>query len=68
MYADPKHIRQHRLNLSLTEVEIRLIEATAEFCGKQPGVLGRELLLEALRAVHEGQSAPVADQLPRTGS
>lgn len=68
MYADPKHIRQHRVNLSLNEVEIRLIEATAEFCGKQPSVLARELILEALKAVHGAQSEPQSVQAPRVGS
>lgn len=68
MYADPKHIRQHRVNLSLNEVEIRLIEATAEFCGKQPSVLARELILEGLKAVHACQSEPQSVQLPRAAS
>lgn len=67
MYADPKHIRQHRVNLSLNDVELRLIEATAEFCGKQPSVLARELILEGLKAVHGEQSEAESARLPRTG-
>lgn len=48
MYADPTHIRNKRVNLSLTDAERRAVEAVAELNGTQPSVFIRELLLEFL--------------------
>ena len=46
MYADPAHIRKHRVNLSLNDTEVRLAEAMAEFNNterlKKVVVLGEE--------------------------
>ena len=57
MYSDPKHIRNKRLNLSLNEIEQRLIDAHAEFNGMQPAVFARELVLEALQKWEAEQKA-----------
>lgn len=46
MYADPRHIRNCRINLSVTETELRAIEALAELNGTQPSVFARELITE----------------------
>lgn len=56
MYADPKHIRHKRVNLSLNEVEDRLAEVAAEYRGMQKSAYLRELVLEGLRRVHGGDS------------
>lgn len=67
MYADPKHIRQHRVNLSLSEAERRFVEAAAELNGMQPSVYMRELVLSALQGLlHEGNSARSATQMRAT--
>lgn len=60
MYADPKHIRSHRINLSLTDAERRAIEAVAELNGTHPAVLVRDLMVEFLRsaAANSAQSLP----------
>ena len=60
MYADPRHIRNSRINLSLTDTERRAIEAIAELNGTQPSVLARDLVLDFLRlhAANCGQPAP----------
>jgi hypothetical protein len=50
MYADPRHIRNNRINLSLTDTERRAIEAIAELNGTQPAVLVRDLMIEFLRS------------------
>lgn len=56
MYADPSHIRKHRVNLSLNDAEDRLAEAMAEFNGMQKSVFLRELILEGLSRFHGGNS------------
>ena len=67
MYADPKHIRQHRVNLSLSEAERRFVEAAAELNGMQPSVYMRELVLSALLGVrHEANSAYGATEMRAT--
>ena len=67
MYADPKHIRQKRVNLSLNGTEMRLVEAAAELNGMQPSVYMRELVLSALLSVrHEANSAFGATQMLAT--
>lgn len=48
MYADPKHIRKHRVNLSLNDAEARLVQAAAEVAGVQPSSFMRDLVLESL--------------------
>lgn len=48
MYADPAHIRKHRVNLSLNDAEARLVQAAAEVAGVQPSTYMRELVLESL--------------------
>lgn len=50
MYADPRHIRNNRINLSVTDTERRAIEAIAELNGTHPAVLARDLLIEFLRS------------------
>jgi hypothetical protein len=50
MYADPRHIRNNRINLSLTDTERRAIEAIAELNNTQPAVLVRDLMIEFLRS------------------
>jgi hypothetical protein len=56
MYADPRHIRNNRINLSLTDTERRAIEAVAELNGTQPAVLVRDLMIDFLRS-HVSDSA-----------
>lgn len=67
MYADPRFIRNRRMNLSLNEVEQRLIDAHAEYNGLQPSVFIRELVLEALSR-HEANSQDGAQELRRAHS
>lgn len=57
MYADPTHIRNNRLNLSLNDTEMRAIEALADFNGLQRSAFAREVLMEGLRLMHERKSA-----------
>lgn len=49
MYADPTHIRNRRVNLSLNEVEARLVDTVAELNGMQTSAFLRGLILEGLR-------------------
>ncbi len=65
MYADPRHIRNNRINLSLTDTERRAIEAIADLNGTQPSVLARDLVLDFLR-LHAGNCAQPAPQLTGT--
>jgi hypothetical protein len=65
MYADPRHIRNNRINLSLTDTERRAIESIAELNGTQPAVLVRELMLEFLRSTAANCAQP-APQLTAT--
>ena len=65
MYADPRHIRNNRINLSLSDAERRAIEAVAELNNTQPAVLVRELMVEFLRA-HVQDSAQLAGQMRAT--
>jgi len=65
MYADPRHIRNNRINLSLTDTERRAIEAIADLNGTQPSVLARDLVLDFLR-LHAGNCAQPATQLTGT--
>lgn len=62
MYADPTHIRNKRVNLSLTDAERRAVEAVAELNGTQPSVFIRELLLEFL-ASHASNSGAQRQKL-----
>lgn len=57
MYADPVHIRSKRVNLSLNDAEMRVVEAMAEWHGVQPSVFIRELALSALKEMHGNKSA-----------
>jgi len=63
MYADPAHIRKHRVNLSLNDAEARLADAMAEFNGMQTSVFLRELILEGLTRVHGVNSGSGAPEL-----
>ena len=65
MYADPRNIRNNRINLSLTDTERRAIEAIADLNGTQPSVLARDLVLDFLR-LHAANFAQPGAQL--TGS
>lgn len=66
MYADPTHIRKHRVNLSLNDAEDRLAEALAEFNGMQKSVFLRELVMEGLSRFHGSNSAQTATELRAT--
>ena len=67
MYADPAHIRLHRVNLSLNGVHKRMLEAAAEFNGMQPSVYALELVLAGLASVrHEADSAHDATKMLAT--
>ena len=63
MYADPAHIRKHRVNLSLNDTEVRMAEAAAEFNGMQTSAFLRELLIESLSRLHELNSESAHDEL-----
>lgn len=62
MYADPRHIRNNRVNLSLSDAERRALEAVADLNGTQPAVFLRDLMIDFLRS-HAQESAPVAEPL-----
>lgn len=66
MYADPAHIRSKRVNLSLNDTEMRVVEAMAEFHGVQPSVFMRELAMSALREMHGSKSAYDGHEKRRT--
>lgn len=63
MYADPAHIRNKRINLSLNDVEDRMAEAAAEFNGKQKSAFLRELVLEGLARLHAMNSGEGASDM-----
>lgn len=63
MYADPAHIRNKRVNLSLNDVEDRMAEAAAEFNGKQKSAFLRELVLEGLARMHAMNSVDVGSEM-----
>lgn len=63
MYANPEHIRKHRVNLSLNDAEDRLAEAMAEFNGMQKSVFLRELILEGLSRFHGLNSEAAATEM-----
>ena len=65
MYADPRHIRNNRINLSLTDTERRLIDAVAEYQGTQSSVFVRDLVLDVLRS-HMANCAQDQSQLTGT--
>ncbi len=48
MYADPTHIRNERVNLSLSKKERRALEAISDLNGCQPSTFMRGLLLQYL--------------------
>jgi hypothetical protein len=49
VYSDPKHIRKHRISITLTDVERRAIEAIAELNGTHPATFVREVVLAQLQ-------------------
>ena len=55
MYADPRHIRKNRVNLSLSDPERRLVEAVCELNGEQVSTYLRRLVLGAI--LEAGHSA-----------
>ena len=63
MYANPEHIRKHRVNLSLNDSEARLAEAMAEFNGMQTSAFLRELVLESLKRMHGANSDDGAPEM-----
>lgn len=52
MYADPRHIRSKRVNLSLNEDEMRAIEAISALNKQQPSAFLRDLIFDALSSQH----------------
>lgn len=63
MYADPKSIRNKRVNLSLNEKEMRLVEAVSEINEQQPSAFLRELVIDALMRMHGADSGNDATNL-----
>lgn len=63
MYADPKSIRNKRVNLSLNEKEMRLVEAVSEINEQQPSAFLRELVIDALMRMHVADSGNDATNL-----
>lgn len=67
MYANPSHIRNKRINLSVNEAEFRAAEAVAQLNGTQPAVFIRELFLEFLASrVHGANSGGHPDEMRAT--
>lgn len=63
MYADPRHIRSKRVNLSLNEDELRVIEAVSALNKQQPSAFLRDLIMDALNAQHGMNSVFVAPEM-----
>lgn len=63
MYADPRHIRTKRVNLSLNEEEMRAVEAISALNKQQPSAFLRELVMETLLRVHSADSGNDATNL-----
>lgn len=63
MYADPRHIRSKRVNLSLNDDEMRAIEAISALNKQQPSAFLRELIFDALNSQHGINSGPCATEL-----
>ena len=63
MYADPAHIRNRSVNLSLNEIEDRMAEAAAEFNGMQKSAFLRDLILEGLERMHATNSQGAGEQM-----
>jgi hypothetical protein len=57
MYANPAHIRAKRVNLSLSDDEMRVVEAVSALNGKQPSAFLRELVMESLRCAVHGRNS-----------
>ena len=49
MYANPKDIRNERINLSLNDAEFEAVKKLANEFGLQPSALAREVVLEFLK-------------------
>lgn len=49
MYANPKDIRNERINLSLNDAEFEAVKKLANEFGLQPSALVREVVLEFLK-------------------
>ena len=56
MYANPKDIRNVRVNLSLSDAENRAAEAIAEMNGMQKSAYLRQCFLEKIYRDHGGDS------------
>jgi hypothetical protein len=54
MYADPIHIRKHRVTIRLNDLEAELIEAINNFRGTQKGTILREILLSGVHRALQG--------------
>lgn len=63
MYANPAHIRTKRVNLSLSETELRAIEAISELNNMQTSAFIRELVFDALKAGHVLNSGAQPEQM-----
>ncbi|MFD0669694.1 hypothetical protein ACT80S_18395 [Ramlibacter sp. MAHUQ-53] len=58
MYSDPAYLRKHTVKLSLSLIELDLLDRLCDATGSQKAVLVRELLLERAREVlHESDLA-----------
>lgn len=64
MYADPTHIRRHRVKLALSDRDNELLDALCQITGEQKAALIRRLMLERARDVlHESNSLNSDSQL-----
>lgn len=64
MYANPAHIRGKRVNLSLNDDEMRVVEAISALNKKQPSAFLRELIMESLNVhVHGVNSGAGAAEM-----
>ncbi len=62
MYQNPIHIRNERVNLSLSRVELQLLQSLAAVNGQQLSAFLRELAMEQAK-VHLAHSADTTPQL-----
>lgn len=56
MYADPPHLRDNPIKVRFNDSEKAVIEALANFNGRQPAVFVRELVLAGIASLEQRSS------------
>lgn len=59
MYANPDHIRGKRVNLSLNDEEMRVVEAVSALNKMQPSAFLRALIMDSLNGHVHGMNSAV---------